>query len=356
MINNIIKRLEEGKFVLIAEIGVNYYDIARERGISNMEAAKLMIKEASKAGIHAVKFQTYKAGTLAAKASPSYWDRSEEPTASQYELFQKFDSFGEAEYKELAEYCEEIGIEFLSTAFDFESADYLDPMMNVYKISSSDLSNLPFIEYQAKKNKPILLSIGASNEDEIRAAVDLIRKNNDKKPTLLHCVLEYPTPLEDANLLKIESLKKAFPDCYIGYSDHTKPTEDCDVAKTAYNLGAQIIEKHFTLDKTLKGNDHYHAMDPGDAREILHSIKRMDMLRGKGALKALESESAARANARRSIVAVGDIAKGMVIKREMLTFKRPGSGISPSEIETVIGKTAAVDIKDDTIITREMFS
>lgn len=356
MINNIMSRLEAGKFVLIAEIGVNYYDIARERGISNMEAAKLMIKEAKKVGIHAVKFQTYKAGTLAAKASPSYWDRREEPTASQYELFQKFDSFGEKEYAELAEYSESIGIEFLSTAFDFESADYLDKMMNVYKISSSDLSNLPFIEYQAKKNKPILLSIGASNEDEIRAALEVIKKNNDKKPALLHCVLEYPTPLEDANLLKIETLKKTFPDCYIGYSDHTKPTEECDVAKTAYNLGAQVIEKHFTLDKTLKGNDHYHAMDPGDAMEILHSIKRIEMLRGKGELKALETESAARANARRSIVAAAEIAKGTVITKEMLTFKRPGVGISPSEIDSVIGKTALVDIKDDTIIEREMFS
>ncbi len=356
MINNIRDRLEAGKFVLIAEIGVNYYDIAVERGISNMEAAKLMIKEAKKVGIHAVKFQTYKAGTLAAKASPSYWDRREEPTASQYELFQKFDSFGEAEYKELAEYSESIGIEFLSTAFDFESADYLEKLMNVYKISSSDLSNLPFIEYQAKKNKPILLSIGASNEDEIRAALDVIRKNNDKKPTLLHCVLEYPTPLEDANLMKIDSLKKAFPDCYIGYSDHTKPTEDCDVAKMAYTLGAQVIEKHFTLDKTLKGNDHYHAMDPADAIEILHAIKRMDMIKGSGELKALDTESAARANARRSIVAACDIHKGTVITKEMLTFKRPGSGISPSEIDRVIGKSANIDIKDDTIITEEMFS
>ena len=355
MINVIEKRLAEGKFVFIAEIGVNYYDIAAERGISNMDAAKLMVKEAAEAGIHAVKFQTYKAGTLAAKASPYYWDITEEPTRSQYELFKKFDAFGEKEYRELAEYSESLGVEFLSTAFDFESADYLDSMMNVYKISSSDLSNLPFIEYQAKKNKPILLSVGASNADEIRAAVETIRKVNDKKITLLHCVLEYPTPLEDVNLLKIASLKKEFPDVYIGYSDHTKPTPECDVIKTAYNLGAQIIEKHFTLNKTLKGNDHYHAMDPADARDILAGIRRMDMLRGKGDLVCLDTEGKARSNARRSIVALGDIKVGTVIEREMLTFKRPGTGISPSEIETVIGKTATVDIADDTILTREMF-
>lgn len=356
MNSTIMNRLEKGEFVLIAEIGVNYYDIAVKEGISPMEAAKLMVKEAAEAGIHAVKFQTYKAGTLAAKASPYYWDITEEPTRSQYELFQKFDSFGYEEYKELKEYSDSIGIEFLSTAFDFESADYLDELMEVYKISSSDLSNIPFIEYQAKKNKPILLSIGASNEDEIRRAVDAIRRNTDAPITLLHCVLEYPTPLEDANLLKIASIKENFTDVYIGYSDHTKPTQDCDVIKTAYNLGAQLVEKHFTLDKTLKGNDHYHAMDPDDAKNILRSIERMDMLRGNGELKCLDTEGAARSNARRSIVANGDIKKGDIIKREQLTFKRPGTGISPDRIEEIIGKKALIDIEDDTILKESMIA
>lgn len=354
MNSTIMERLAKNEFVLIAEIGVNYYDIAVKEGITPMEAAKLMIKEAKEAGIHAVKFQTYKAGTLAAKASPYYWDITEEPTRSQYELFQKFDSFGYAEYKELKEYSDEIGIEFLSTAFDFESADYLNELMNVYKISSSDLSNIPFIEYQAKKNKPILLSVGASNEDEIDRAVAAIRKNTDAPIALLHCVLEYPTPLEDANLLKIASLKAKYGDLYIGYSDHTKPTEECDVIKTAYNLGAVLVEKHFTLDKTLKGNDHYHAMDPEDAVNILNSIKRMDMLRGKGDLACLSTEGAARKNARRSIVSNCDIPAGTVITEEMLTFKRPGTGISPDLIDTVIGKKAVNFIADDTILSEGM--
>ena len=349
-----MKRLEAGQFVLIAEIGVNYYDIARERGISNMDAAKLMIKEARDAGIHAVKFQTYKAGTLAAKDSPYYWDINEEPTRSQYELFRKFDSFGCRQYRELKDYSDDIGIEFLSTAFDFESADYLDELMNVYKISSSDLSNIPFIEYQAKKNKPVLLSVGASNEDEIERAVEAIQNCTKAPLVLLHCVLEYPTPLEDANLLKIASLKKKYPDLYIGYSDHTKPTADCDVIKTAYNLGAQLVEKHFTLDKSLTGNDHYHAMDPDDAKAIITAIERMDMIRGDGSLRCLDTEGAARANARRSIVSAGYIAKGSVITKEMLTFKRPGTGISPDSIDRVIGCRAAVDIEDDTILQENM--
>lgn len=350
----IIDRLNKGKFTLIAEIGVNYYDIAKKMNITPMEAAKLMIDEAKKAGIHAVKFQTYKAETLAAKESPYYWNIKEEPTQSQYELFKKFDLFGYKEYKELSEYCEKVGIEFLSTAFDFESADYLDELMNVYKISSSDLSNLPFIEYQAKKNKPILLSTGASNSDEIDNAVNTIRKYNDKPIVLLHCVLEYPTPYEHANLNKIVSLKEKYKDLIIGYSDHTKPDECYDIIKTAYNLGAILVEKHYTLDKTLKGNDHYHAMDEKDAKKIIEGIEFVDKIRGNYDLKCLDTESKARLNARRSIVASKNINNGETITEEMLTFKRPGVGISPSNIDKVIGKKAKVFIEEDTILREDM--
>ncbi|WP_281696768.1 N-acetylneuraminate synthase family protein [Acidaminococcus massiliensis] len=347
-------RLQEGKFSLIAEIGVNYYDIAKKLNISAMEAAKMMVLEAKNAGIHAVKFQTYKAGTLASKNSPSYWDTTEETTKSQYELFKKFDAFGEKEYTDLKVFCDQIGIEFCSTPFDFASADYLFDLMNFYKISSSDLSNLPFIKYIAQKNKPILLSIGASNLDEIQKAVDLIHKYNDKKLTLLHCVLEYPTPYEHANLAKISSLKKAFPDEFIGYSDHTKPDYSCNVIKTAFLLGAQVVEKHFTLDKKLPGNDHYHAMDVRDAEDILHQIEYVEMLKGNGDLVCLKSEGAARLNARRSVVAACEIKEGTTITVKQLTFKRPGSGISPADIEKVVGKKATRDIAEDTILQWDM--
>ncbi len=350
MESTICERLSQGQFVLIAEIGVNYYDIAVKEQITPMEAAKKMILEAKNAGIHAVKFQTYKAGTLAAKASPSYWDTSEEPTTSQYQLFQKFDSFGYAEYRELKEYADAVGIEFLSTAFDYESADYLDELMEVYKISSSDLSNLPFIAHQAKKNKPMLVSVGASELPEIEAAIDTIRQYNDKQIVLLHCVLEYPTPLADANLNKIASLARQFPDLVIGYSDHTKPTENCDVIKTAYNLGALCVEKHFTLDKTLKGNDHYHAMDPEDAKRILQGIEELNVLRGSGEIRCLATEQTARKNARRSIVSAVNIPAGTVMTEDMLTYKRPGTGISPTRVQELIGRKAAVEILEDTIL------
>ncbi len=347
-------RIEQNKVVLIAEIGVNYYDIAKKYEMTPIDAAKLMIEKAKDAGVHAVKFQTYKAGTLASKDSPYYWDIREEATRSQYELFQKFDSFGEKEYVELARYAEEREIEFLSTPFDVQSVDYLNTLMNIYKISSSDLNNLKFVEYIAKKNKPIILSVGASNEDEIERTVDLIKSVNNQKLVLMHCVLEYPTPYEHANLNKIVTLKSKFPNLVIGYSDHTKPDENFDILKTAYNLGAVVIEKHFTLDKSIKGNDHYHAMDYDDAYKIIDGFKRLDIYRGNGRLECLSSEQKARENARRSLVAKTNIACGDQIKEEMLTWKRPASGISADKFQEIIGMIARQDILEDTILQFEM--
>lgn len=347
MLSTIIERSKRNKFTLIAEIGVNYYDVAKKLNISLLEAAKFMILSARNVGIHAVKFQTYKAETLASKYSPSYWDTKEEPTTSQYELFKKFDTFGESEYRIISSFCEKIGIEFCSTPFDFESADYLESLMNVYKISSSDLTNIPFITYIAKKGKPILLSTGASNFDEIDEAVSCIRRYNDSELALLHCVLEYPTPYAHANLAKIKALKDGFPDIIIGYSDHTKPDVHYDVVKTAYLLGATVIEKHFTVDKNLQGNDHYHAMDAHDAMKILMDIQNIDELRGTEKLCALESEKSARENARRSIVAAMDIPKGVIVTEDMLAFKRPGTGISPNRLAEIVGKITRVDIRKD---------
>ena len=347
--------LEEQGYYLIAEIGVNYYDIAAKNGISLLDAAKLMIKEVKECGLDAVKFQSYKAEKLAAKISPSYWDLSEESTRSQFELFKKYDLFGENEYKILKDYCDELGIMFMSTPFDFEAADYLQELVAVYKISSSDITNLPFLEHIAKKNKPVIISTGASNLDEIHKAVEVIKKYNTQQLTIMHCVLEYLTPLQHANLLKIQSLMKEFPDEIIGYSDHTKPTGDAMVQTVAFGMGALVIEKHFTLDKSLKGNDHYHAMDTGDARKIIQNLKLTKQIKGDAAISCLESECLARENARRSIVAKCDIKAGTEIKKEMLTFKRPGFGISPDRLADIIGKQAAADIEEDTILKENMF-
>ncbi len=340
---------------LIGEIGVNYYDIAKLKNISNIEAAKLMVKEAKDAGCDGVKFQTYKAETIASRNSPAYWDLNEEPTTSQFELFKKFDSFGYEEYKELAEYCKEIGIMFLSTPFDYDSIDYLDEIMDVYKISSSDLNNTPFIQKILTKNKPIIISTGASTMEEVKNTISLIEKTNPNVDIgILHCVLSYPTDYSDANLLMIKNLKDSFPQYEIGYSDHTKPDSQMLTLTTAYLYGASIIEKHFTLDKSLKGNDHYHAMNPDDIRVFKENIKFIKTINGQYNKEPLECETQSRLQARRSIVASRDILKGTIITNDDLTFKRPGSGISPDKINSVIGKTATVNIKADDILDESM--
>ena len=350
-------KINEQGYYIIAEIGVNYYDIAEKEGISLLDGAKLMMKEAKNAGADAVKFQTYTAKGLASKNSPSYWDTKEVPLTSQYEFFKLYEKMGEEEYKELCDYAHQIDVEFLSTPFDFESADYLDPLMELYKISSSDLTNHPFVEYIAKKDKPIILSVGASTAEEIDATVNLIRINNSQPITLLHCVLEYPTPYEHANLKRIQALIKKYPDCIIGYSDHTKPDECMDVLKTAYLMGAKVIEKHFTLDKSIKGkNDHFHSMDPDDIRVLKRGLSLIEIIKGEETLECENSEAASRKNARRSIVAAVNIKKGAKVEKNMLTFKRPGTGIPPYDIDSIIGKSALIDIEEDTILQKDMFS
>lgn len=346
---------------LIAEIGVNYYDIAKKENISNMEAAKLMVKEAKDAGCNAVKFQSYKANTIASKNSPAYWDTTEEPTTSQYELFKKFDSFGKEEYKEIADYCNEIGIMFLSTPFDFDSIDYLDEFMDVYKISSSDLTNLPFIKKIAKKGKPIIISTGASTLDEIKLAIDTIEEANEDYTNgksaigIMHCVLSYPTDNNDANLLMIKNLKDLYPNYEIGYSDHTKPDDKMLILTTAYLYGARILEKHYTLDKTLKGNDHYHGMDPEDIKTFVQNIKLIKQINGQYDKIPLECEGESRKQARRSIIALKEIKSGEEITEDKLTYKRPGTGISPTQLDNVIGKKAKIDIKEDDVLSYDMF-
>jgi len=217
---------------IIAEAGVNHE--------GDMKLAKRLINEAKEGGAHAIKFQTYKAETIASKNSPSYWDLNQEPTTSQYELFKKYDKFWKKEFEELKNYCDKAGIEFLSTPFDIESAKFLSELMDVFKISSSDITNKPFIEYICDFGKPIILSTGASCLNEIKEAVSWIETKGNQV-ALLHCVLNYPTKDTDANLGMIKGLYKAFPNHIIGYSDHTLP-KDMKVLEIAHLLGAKIIE------------------------------------------------------------------------------------------------------------------
>jgi sialic acid synthase SpsE len=331
---------------LIAEAGVNHE--------GSMELAKRLIDEALEGGADAVKFQTYKAETIASKDSPSYWDLNKEPTDSQYKLFRKYDKFWKSEYEQLARYCEDRGIEFLSTPFDVESARFLDDLMGVFKISSSDLNNKPFIEFLCDFGKPVILSTGASWMWEVEQSVSWIR-NKGVPVSLLHCVLNYPTVDENANLAMIQELTRKFPELIIGYSDHTLPKE-MKTLEVATMLGARIIEKHFTHDKSLPGNDHYHAMDKEDIQKFRKRISWLQSLMGESIKHPLDSEAPARANARRSLVAAREIPVGKVIEPEDLTWKRPASGIDPREYDHLVGLKATKSIAEDTVLKREMFS
>lgn len=339
---------------VIAEAGVNFYDTAKLRGVTPLEEAMHYVDKAKEAGIDAIKFQSYKANTIASKNSPAYWDTTKETTQSQYELFTKFDSFGEEEYRALYEHCKKVGIDFMSTPFDYASADYLDDMVDIYKISSSDLSNLPFITHIAKKGKPIYLSVGASYLSEVEQAVRTIRETGNNQIALLHCVLSYPCKNEDANLRIISTLKRIFPDITIGYSDHTVPDDTMTILTTAYLLGAEIIEKHFTLDKSLPGNDHYHAGDPEDFRKAVNNFRLVNTVLGQSEKTVLPCELIPRREARRSLVLTRDMKKGEVITETDLIAKRPGTGISPTYQNIVIGRALLQDCPEDTVLTWDM--
>ena len=346
--------MRKSKPYLIAEIGVNFYDTARVLGISPLEAAKMYIKEAADAGIDCAKFQSYKANTIVSKNSPAYWDTKKEPTKTQYELFLKHDHFDEKDYQELCNYTHQLGMDFTSTPFDYASADYLEKMVDFYKISSSDLSNLPFIRHIGRKGKPVIISVGASYLSEVDEAIRALEEVGCQDITILHCVLSYPTDPKNANLRIIETLQRDFPNVKVGFSDHVAPDDTMMTLAVAYMLGAEVIEKHFTLDKTLKGNDHYHAGNPDDFRKAINNFKWIDTVLGSGEKTVLECERIPRREARRSLVLTRDMKTGEIIQKEDLMPKRPGTGISPVYTDIVIGRKVVRDLTEDTILTWDM--
>jgi len=328
---------------IIAEIGVNHE--------GSFEQAIRLIDLAKEGGANAAKFQSYKADTLASKHSPAYWDLEKESTKSQHELFKKYDNFSAEQYIKLSKYCQSVGIEFLSTPFDDESIDFLDPIMPFYKIASADITNLPFLRKVAKRNKPVILSTGASTLGEVGVAIDILKKEGCSEIALLHCILNYPTEDKNAQLAMISSLKKSYPEYVVGYSDHTLPNEKMTSLVTAYLLGAQIIEKHFTNDKMLPGNDHYHSMNIDDLKNFKTIIKKIGILKGVEEIKKpIQTEEISRKNARRSIVLKLGIKSGEVLTESYLTYKRPGTGISPMYWDDVIGCKVLLDLEQDHIL------
>lgn len=339
---------------VIAEMGVNFYDTAKVMNISPLEAAKMYIDAAAEVGVNCAKFQSYKAGTIVSKNSPAYWDTTKEPTKTQYELFLKHDHFGEAEYRELCDYTHSKGMDFTSTPFDYASADYLEDMVDFYKISSSDLTNIPFIRHIGAKGKPVYMSVGAAYLSEVDEAVRTLQSAGCQDIVLFHCVLSYPTLPENANLRVIETLKRNFPDVRIGFSDHVAPDDSMMTLATAYLLGADVLEKHFTLDKTLQGNDHYHAGDPEDFKKAICNFKWIDKVLGSPKKTVLDCELIPRREARRSLVLTRNMQAGERIEAKDLMAKRPGTGISPQYTDIVIGRAVVRDLEEDTILTWDM--
>ena len=342
------------KLYLIAEMGVNFYDTAKQLNITPLEAAKLYIDKAAEAGIDCAKFQSYKANTIVSKNSPAYWDTTKEATKTQYELFQKFDSFGEAEYKELCDYTHSKGMDFTSTPFDYASADYLYDMVDFYKISSSDLSNIPFIKHIAAKGKPMVVSVGAAYLSEVDEAIRAMKEVGNNDICILHCVLSYPTDPRNANLKIIKTLKEVFPDVKVGFSDHVAPDPNMMTLATAYLLGSEVIEKHFTLDKTLTGNDHYHSGDPEDFKKARANFEMIDKVLGQPEKTVLECEIVPRREARRSLVLTRDMKAGEKITENDIMPKRPGTGISPKYTDIVLGREVKRDLEEDTVLTWDM--
>jgi len=240
----------------------------------------------------------------------------------------------------------------LSTPFDNDVVDKLNPLVPLFKVASADITNLPLLKKVAQTKKPIILSTGASNLEEIKFSYNFLKKNGTKEIIILHCILSYPTKHIDANLKMITNLKNEFPNNFIGYSDHTKPDDDMSSVISSYLLGARVIEKHFTHNKKLKGNDHYHSMDKNDLKKMIIKLKNAQTLMGTEKIKkCIKVEKKSRLNARRSIYANKLIKKGHKIKLSDLICKRPGSGLSPIKIYKMIGKKAKQNIQKDSLIS-----
>ncbi|WP_300704982.1 N-acetylneuraminate synthase [Bacteroides sp.] len=326
--------------LIIAEAGVNHN--------GSLELAKHLINAAAEAGVDYVKFQTFRADNLVSKTAEmaDYQRRNtNNEDSSQYAMLKKLE-LSPADHQELISYCAEKNVKFFSTAFDLESIDFLASLhLGLWKIPSGEITNYPYIKKIAEYKEPVILSTGMSNFDEIEDAIALLIKYGVPKErlTVLHCNTEYPTPMSDVNLRAMQTMKEKLG-VQIGYSDHTSGIE---VPIAAVALGATIIEKHFTLDRTMDGPDHRASLEPAELKAMVNSIRNIEQALGKADKFITHSESKNKSVARKSIVAARNIECGETFTEENLTVKRPGDGISPMKWEEVIGTSAIRFFKMD---------
>jgi N-acetylneuraminate synthase/N,N'-diacetyllegionaminate synthase len=329
------------KVIIIAEAGVNHN--------GDFENAKKLILAAANAGADYVKFQTFKADKLVSiDAQKAQYQKVnlKEDGGTQYEMLKKLEMSEEWHY-ELIKYSKECGIKFLSTGFDEASIDFLVSLnIDLLKVPSGEITNKPYLEHIAKKKRPIIISTGMSTIEEIREAIDILIENKISKEdiTILHCNTEYPTPMNDVNLLAMNSIKKHFG-VSIGYSDHTMGIE---VPIAAVALGAKVIEKHFTLDKAMDGPDHKASLEPSELKAMVKAIRNIELaISGSGEKEVSKSEMKNIIVARKSIHLNNALKAGQQIHLNDLVMKRPGDGISPMKIENIIGLSVVQDLQKD---------
>lgn len=327
---------------MIAEIGINHN--------GQFELAKRLIKEAKDAGADAVKFQKRTPQEILIKKWLEKPYTSPHAYAQTYGEHRKKLELSEKDYYRLKKYADDLGILFFASVWDFKSADFMESLdVAAYKIPSADVINLPLLEYVAKKDRPVLLSTGMNTIEEIDEAVKTILKYNSRL-IIFHCVSLYPCPEEKIDLNFMNVLRERYKPLPVGYSGHEMgylPT------LTAVAMGAQIIERHFTLDKTMKGSDHAASLEPQEFKKLIENIRKIEKIRGKAEKIIYPELKPLREKLAKSIVAKKTIPKGTVIKKEMLCIKGPGSGIKPSLIGEVIGRVSQVDIQEDTLIPLE---
>lgn len=330
---------EKSPSFIIAEAGVNHN--------GNIKLAKKLIDKAKEAGVDAIKFQTFKTEDIVTKqaSQAKYQAKNIGKKESQYEMLKRLE-LSEKDFIELKKYCDGKKIIFLSTPHTEQAIDFLDALVPAYKVGSGDLTNLPFLEKMARKNKPIILSTGMAILAEIKEAVKVIKNQNNNKIIILHCTTNYPCPLEEVNLRAMETIKKEF-NLLTGYSDHTK---GINVSLVAVGLGACLIEKHFTLDKNLPGPDHKASLEPAELKKLVEEIRNIEKAMGNGIKKPNKSEEEIKKVARKSVVAKVNIKKGEKITKEMLIIKRPGTGIEPKHLNKLINRKVKKNIKQDSLI------
>ena len=324
---------------IIAEAGVNHN--------GDINLAYQLVDAAKAAGVDCIKFQTFKSENLVSHtAQKAEYQKAATGDSSQQDMLKQLElSFGE--FVSLKEYCDRKGICFLSTPFDFESIEFLNSIeMPFWKIPSGEVTNYPYLVALAKTGKPVVMSTGMCEMQEIEDAIAVLRENGTSDIKLLHCNTEYPTPYEDVNLRAMKTLRDAFG-VEVGYSDHTKGIE---VPIAAVAMGASVIEKHFTLDRNMEGPDHKASLEPQELKQMVDSIRHIEAALGSGDKRPSPSEKKNMAVARKSIVAAARIKAGDILTEENITVKRPGNGICPMRWKEVLGTRAVRDFEEDELI------